>query len=337
MGALTKATFGATLVLIFIGSLVTSTGSGLAIPDWPLSFGGLFPPMVGGILYEHGHRLAAAAVGILILAQALVLARREPRRWVRVLGWAAVALVVVQGGFGGLTVVLLLPTWVSATHAMLAQSLLLLTLVIAYACSSEWERRCDRLLSAGAPLAHRVGALTRWLLVLLGAAYVQLFIGALMRHTEAALAVPDFPLIGGQVLPLFDERMYAHIASNRRGLSLPPATASQVVVHVLHRLWAVAVVAVAIVANYVARRPPAQRWEVTQPLTWLNWLIGTQVLLGAAIVVSGRVPLVASLHVLMGAATLATVLFALLRTLPMPRPEEPADAEPSAVAAAQPG
>ena len=328
---LTKLTAVATILLIFIGSLVTSTGSGLAVPDWPLSFGGLFPPMVGGILYEHGHRVVAALVGVLIVVQAVVLSRRDPRRWVRALGWTAVAAVVVQGGFGGLTVILLLPTAVSATHAMLAQSLLLLTLVIAYANSAEWARRAGDFGDEHASAADRHPAIARWLVITLVAGYLQLFIGALMRHTEAGLAVPDFPLIGGQLLPLFDQQMYAHIAADRRALALPPVVAGQVVVHVLHRLWALGVIAAAVVVNYVARRPPAQRWEVLQPLTWLNWLIGLQVMLGAATVLTGRVPLVASLHVAVGAATLATVVLALLRTLP-PRVRRGAseDAPPSA-------
>lgn len=66
-------TAGATLVLIFVGALVTSTGSGLAVPDWPLSFGQVFPPMVGGVLFEHGHRLVAALVGLLTVAVMVLL------------------------------------------------------------------------------------------------------------------------------------------------------------------------------------------------------------------------------------------------------------------------
>src|SRR5713226_4576490 len=58
---------GATFVLIFAGGLVTSTGSALAVPDWPLSFGKFFPRMEGGVLYEHGHRMVAGAVAILTL------------------------------------------------------------------------------------------------------------------------------------------------------------------------------------------------------------------------------------------------------------------------------
>src|SRR5438093_4990523 len=73
----------ATFFLIIAGGLVTSTGSGLAVPDWPLSFGMLFPPMVGGIFYEHGHRMVAGTVALMTLVLAAWLARKEPRRWVR--------------------------------------------------------------------------------------------------------------------------------------------------------------------------------------------------------------------------------------------------------------
>ena len=76
-------TAGATLVLIFVGALVTSTGSGLAVPDWPLSFGQVFPPMVGGVLFEHGHRLVAACVGLLTVTLMVLLTQWEPRAWVR--------------------------------------------------------------------------------------------------------------------------------------------------------------------------------------------------------------------------------------------------------------
>ena len=76
-------TAGATLVLIFVGALVTSTGSGLAVPDWPLSFGQVFPPLVGGVLFEHGHRLVAALVGLLTVALMVLLTQWESRLWVR--------------------------------------------------------------------------------------------------------------------------------------------------------------------------------------------------------------------------------------------------------------
>src|SRR5260221_2958411 len=97
-------TAGATLVLIFVGALVTSTGSGLAVPDWPLSFGQVFPPMVGGVFFEHGHRLVAATVGLLTMVLAAWFHRAESRAWVRRTALAAALAVVAQGLLGGLTV-----------------------------------------------------------------------------------------------------------------------------------------------------------------------------------------------------------------------------------------
>src|SRR5262249_8016693 len=129
----------ATLLLIFVGGLVTSTGSGLSVPDWPPSDGMLMPPMVGGIFYEHGHRMAATAVGFLTLVLAFWTQRVEQRRSVRRLAWAALALVVVQGVLGGLTVKFLLPTPVSVTHAAVAQTFFCVTIVLAYALSREWR------------------------------------------------------------------------------------------------------------------------------------------------------------------------------------------------------
>src|SRR3989338_1699841 len=98
-----KLTSLATLFLIFVGGMVTSTGSGLSVPDWPLSYGMLFPPMVGGVFYEHGHRMVATLVGFLTLCLAVMLGVAEERRWVRALGFLALAAVVLQGVLGGLT------------------------------------------------------------------------------------------------------------------------------------------------------------------------------------------------------------------------------------------
>ena len=308
MRLLTATTAGATLALIFVGSLVTSTGSGLAVPDWPLSYGTLFPPMVGGILYEHSHRMAAAAVGLLVVVQALVLSWREPRRWLRTLAWVAVAAIIVQGTLGGLTVLLLLPTPISMTHAVLAQSLFLLLLVIAYAHSREWRRRAAQ--------AHSTPVRTS-VVLLPAVVFVQLLLGALMRHTESGLAIPDFPLMGGQFIPRFDARMLNAINAERFQLLLEPVSMGQVAVHFLHRLGAAATAAVVIAANLDLRRHPAYR-AVRRMLTWVNWLVLVQGTLGAFTVLTVRAPLVASLHVLVGAALFAATLLCLLRCLPLP-------------------
>src|SRR5262245_19575998 len=134
-------TVGATLVLIFVGALVTSTGSGLAVPDWPLSFGQVFPPMVGGVLFEHGHRLVAALVGVLTVALMMLLTQWESRIWVRWLARGAVLAVLLQGTLGGMTVLLRLPLVVSVTHACLAQAFLCLVITLAVCTAPGWPGR----------------------------------------------------------------------------------------------------------------------------------------------------------------------------------------------------
>ena len=169
-----------TLALIFIGGLVTSTESGLAVPDWPLSYGMVMPPMVGGVFYEHGHRMAASLVGFLTLVLALWTWRREPRAGVRKLGWAALLAVCAQGLLGGLTVIFLLPTAVSMAHACLAQTFFLLTIAMAFATSREW---------LGAPMTEDDGAGLRPVaLAVTAVVYVQLLIGA-----SCAISMPASP------------------------------------------------------------------------------------------------------------------------------------------------
>src|SRR5579859_996432 len=107
------ATAGCTFILLLAGALVTSTGSSLAVPDWPLSFGTLFPKMTGGVFYEHGHRLVAGTVSLLMMGLALYVQKIEERLWVRQLAWCAMGAIILQAVLGGVTVLLHLPTEVS--------------------------------------------------------------------------------------------------------------------------------------------------------------------------------------------------------------------------------
>ena len=272
----------ATLALIFIGGLVTSTGSGLSVPDWPLSYGMLMPPMVGGVFYEHGHRMAASAVGFLTLVLAAWTSRREPRRGVRRLAWAALAAVVVQGLLGGATVIFLLPTPISVTHACLAQTFFCLVIALAYSTSPEWRD--------ASPVADRVG--------LRGAAafgtavvFVQLLIGALMRHTGAGLAIPDFPLAFGRLWP--------------------PLSDAGVVVHFVHRLGAVCVLGAILHLAARARRSADPRFG--RPATLALALTLVQIALGATAVLTQKSVVPTTAHVATGAAVLGVCFFLTLR------------------------
>ena len=168
-----KLTAIATFLLLIAGGLVTSTDSGLAVPDWPLSYGMFFPPMVGGIAYEHGHRMIAALVGVMILALALWLCVAESRPWVRRLGYAALIAVAIQALLGGLTVRLMLPPAVSIAHACLGQTVFCLIVAVAYATSPSFEQRSDGGAATLQPLGMVVAAL----------AAAQLLLGAMIRHT----------------------------------------------------------------------------------------------------------------------------------------------------------
>src|SRR5215831_2845319 len=138
----------ATFPLLFVGGLVTSTGSALAVPDWPTTFGQnmfLYPwsRMVGGIFYEHSHRLLGALVGFLTMTLTLWLWFNDRRPLLRWLGGIALAAVMIQGALGGLRVVLLQQT-LAIVHACLAQAFFALLVSIALLTSPAWKAEtCD--------------------------------------------------------------------------------------------------------------------------------------------------------------------------------------------------
>lgn len=280
-------TAGATLVLIFVGALVTSTGSGLAVPDWPLSFGQVFPPMVGGVLFEHGHRLVAAFVGMLTITLMVLLTQWEPRPWVRWIARGAVLTVVLQGTLGGVTVLLRLPTAVSVTHACLAQAFLCLTVILAVCTAPSWQARTASWVEQQQPALRVVAGITA------GAVYLQLILGALMRHTGAGLAIPDFPLAFGRLLPPFDS--------------------TAVVIHFAHRLGAVVVAfCVGWSVTRVLRHYRSAGW-LLRPALLLAGLVLAQLTLGALTIWTRRAVLPMTAHVAVGAAVLATSVVLMLR------------------------
>lgn len=172
-----KLVAAATFVLLIAGGLVTSTDSGLSVPDWPLSYGQYFPPMIGGIRFEHTHRVIAGLVGLLTLALALFFLRKEGRGWVRGIGVAALLMVVAQAVLGGLTVIYLLPAPISVLHACLGQTFFCTLAALALFTSKEWTEATP-LPSESAPALRRLVALTTMLI------YLQLVVGAIVRHTQ---------------------------------------------------------------------------------------------------------------------------------------------------------
>jgi len=185
-----------TLFLLVAGALVTSNDAGLAVPDWPLSYGSLMPPMVGGIFYEHGHRMVATAAGIFTIILAVWISRRVTRAWMRKLGWIALAAVVAQGILGGITVKFFLPPWVSVAHAALAQAFFCTLVAIAVFTSRWWQSDLKVVhYSAHPPVRDRAvwAAIAIFIQLLLGAAYRHHAFG-ILPHLIGAVIVPFFVL-----------------------------------------------------------------------------------------------------------------------------------------------
>lgn len=286
-----KFVAGCTVLLVLAGSLVTSTDSGLSVPDWPTTYGWnmfTFPPSkwVGGILYEHGHRLIASTVGFLTIILAVWLWRSEPRRWMKWLGAAALGAVIAQGVLGGLTVKFFLPAPISTAHAGLAEIFFCMTVAIALFTSPRWLDAYGGRLGDAAGLRRL--ATTTTVLV-----YCQILVGATMRHTGAGLAIPDFPLMFGHLWPTHWD--------------------AKIAVHFAHRCGALLVaIAILMTATAVFRQTTPR--ELRRPAALLILLVAVQITLGAFTVLSRRDVWINSLHVVCGALVLTTSLVLTLRT-----------------------
>ena len=291
-----------TAVLIFAGGLVTSTGSGLSVPDWPTTYGWFmltFPleKRVGGIFYEHSHRLIASGVGALIVVLAIWLWKSEPRAWVRRLGYVALAAVATQGILGGITVLWFLPDPVSIAHAGLAQLVFCLTVSIALVTSPGWRRAyaddtgprrsgLDKTIADDSTLRAMATVTT-------AAIYGQIIVGATMRHTGAGLAIPDFPWAFGRLIP--------------------PVWNGPIAIHFAHRAGAVIVTALVLATIGHVLYHHRSRGELRRPSLLLAALVAIQVTLGALTVLSGKHYIINSLHVVTGALVLGTSLVLTLR------------------------
>ena len=288
-----------TVVLVLAGSLVTSTDSGLAVPDWPTTYGWnmfTFPPSmwVGGIFYEHGHRLIASTVGFLTIILAAWLWIAEPRIWLKRLGAMALAAVILQGLLGGLTVMYFLPAPVSTAHAGLAEIFFCLTVAIALFTSPGWLAGGTQ--GAGSAVVAVVddARLRKVATATTGLVYVQILLGATMRHTDAGLAIPDFPLMFGGLLPDHWD--------------------PKIAIHFSHRLGALVVSLAALAtAGHIWWHYSHLR-ALTRPATLLAALIALQVTLGAFTVLSGLHVAINSAHVVCGALVLTTSLVITLRS-----------------------
>ena len=353
-----KLLVAATFCLIFLGGMVTSVNAGLSVPDWPTSYGYnmfTFPitKWVGGIFFEHTHRLLASCVGLMTMvlvawiwrnryavpvalaicaaatgaavvtlprlpalggpeheltrklivmhvniwsfaaAFVVVLLTTEKDRWrygkpwLQWLGFWAFLLVCVQGTLGGLRVTEV-STVLAMIHACTAQAFLCLTVVMAAALSPRWEN--GETFATGGPGVSTVKGLA-WTLV--GAIYCQLMIGAVMRHLNAGLSIPDFPLAFGRLIPpMLNERVEIHFA---------------------HRVGAVVVTLLALALAALVFTVARRHERLTRTAAGLLIALAAQVALGASVIWLRREPVITSLHVVNGAAVLTTALLLAMR------------------------
>ena len=279
-----------TFLLIYLGGMVTSLNAGLSVPDWPTSFGYnmfTFPvsKWVGGIWWEHSHRLVASVLGLLTTILVLWIWATDRRRWVRALGVVAFLLVSIQGVLGGLRVTEI-STTLAIVHGCLAHAFLCVITLLAMALSSSWKMP---------PTAEKVIQQARrlrpWSWMLTGAVLIQLVLGAVMRHLHAGLAIPTFPLTPG-------------------GTLMPTQHNLPVDINFAHRFWAlvVAILATVLITKTLAAARTDGRLEgrLLRPALGLCALLVAQIMLGASVVWLGKAPIPTSLHVVVGAGVLTT-------------------------------
>jgi heme a synthase len=351
----------ATFPLIFMGGLVTSHHAGMSVPDWPNSYGYnmfLFPPSkwAGGIFYEHTHRLAGTVVGFCSVVLTLYAWRApEPRRWVRWLATAVLGTVLFQGLLGGLRVVLV-NLDLAIVHACLAQAFFCLAAFTAIVTSRWWFAAGAHAVGSamrtasgaskevpswaskeghgpwastegprGGPYnAHQDNARRRLVILAILTVlviYLQLIVGATMRHFDAGLAIPDLPLAYGKLLPPTSQDALAAINHHRAfDLQLDHVTLAQVWVHFAHRIGALLVsVLVLTLTSSIFRRH--RRGGLLFPAIVLLTLLCAQITLGTLTVLLRKPADVASAHVAIGALVLASSFWLAVRALRLYRPQ----------------
>jgi cytochrome c oxidase assembly protein subunit 15 len=313
---LALVTAAATFPLIFMGGLVTSHQAGMSVPDWPNSWGYnmfTFPPSkwVGGILFEHTHRLAGTAVGFLTILLVAAAWATDRRRWVR---WTAVAVflaVCVQGTIGGLRVVLS-DRDLAIVHGIAAQLFFCFIAAFCVMTSRFWAEKKNIDPSPAMRNVLRLSLLTVAILL------AQLIVGAVMRLCDAGLAIPDFPTSYGHLLPpTHIDAAFRQAAIHQYGtdLGLNRVTLFQIWIHFAHRIGAtlasISVIWLAIMILLRLRSQPA----FTRPAWIILALLVIQVTLGVLTVLLRKPADIASLHVAVGALLLVMNWIVALRAI----------------------
>ncbi len=315
--AIALLTACATFPLIFMGGLVTSHQAGMSVPDWPNSYGYnmfLFPPRlwIGGILYEHTHRLMATVVGFCAILLTIAAWKWESRRWARWLATSVLFAVIFQGVLGGLRVVLV-KLDLAIVHACFAQAFFCLAALEAVVTSRWWLNAPDLSRTQGEPGASRLITLA---CACLFAIYLQLVVGAFMRHFDAGLAIPDLPLAYGKLLPPTNQQELATVNTHRVfEMNLKPVTLEQIWLHFGHRIGACLVTLMILLVTGTVLRKHRQQRALIRPAMLLLILLLLQLTLGVLTVLFRKPADIASAHVATGAAVLVTAFVLTVRAM----------------------
>src|SRR5579864_245279 len=301
----------ATLLLICSGGMVTSKGVGLAVPDWPTTFGYnmfLFPvsKWIGGVLFEHTHRLIASTVGFLTVILAIWLWRAQDRQTVKTLGFVAVGAVILQGILGGLRVTML-KDQIGIFHACLAQAFLGLLVLIAIMTTHSWRAGSLNLTGLTSQVSEKLFKIRRIALATTILIYVQLALGATMRHQHKDLAILDFPTANHAWIPDTSTAALAKINAWRDARAFSDVTASQIWLQMAHRFLALAIAVLVIMLFVRARRlRNSSRAPILSGLSiWWCVFLFLQLTLGAWVIWSNKAADVATAHVAIGALMLS--------------------------------
>jgi cytochrome c oxidase assembly protein subunit 15 len=282
----------------------------MSVPDWPTTYGYnmfLFPVSrwIGGVLYEHTHRLLASFIGIVTLMLGVMTFFLEQRRWVRRLAWLAIASVILQGVLGGLRVTLYKDE-IGIFHGILAQSFFALLLIFSAATS--------RPFMTGEWFGDASAFKLRWLAVTaVVLIYFQLIIAATMRHAHLGLAIPDFPTAYGSILPSLSEKALATINAARLAQAMMPTTATQIVLQLLHRGGALLLLGIVLLFMIRSRELlPKQHWVHRWSLIW-GGIVIAQATLGVWTIWSNKAADVATAHMTLGALLLGGTMLLTFR------------------------
>lgn len=218
-------TAGWTVLLLIAGALVTSNDAALSVPDWPKSFGTWTPPMVGGVFYEHSHRVIAGVLGVLTLILAISIWVKEERRWLRWFAVIAVGGIVAQAILGGQVVIQLLHYWLPVIHACFAEIMFGALLSIAVFTSEWWISDRPQLDDRGSPPIHSLAVLNA------GVIFLQVFLGAGFRHRE----IPIWPHAAGSLVVL-DTVVWTAVALRKRFESSRELTKMRILLHAVFGL-----------------------------------------------------------------------------------------------------